>query len=55
MVEDIILNKKKKEDKMTPKKQKGITKILSKNIENIKKIADKEGVNIMDLIKLMKK
>jgi len=55
MVEDIILNKKKKEDKMTPKKQKGITKILSKNIENIKKIADKEGVDIMDLIKLMKK
>jgi len=55
MVEDIILNKKKKEDKMSPKKQKGITKILSKNIENIKKIADKEGVDIMDLIKLMKK
>jgi hypothetical protein len=55
MVEDIILNKKKKEDKITPKKQKGITKILSKNIENIKKIADKEGVDIMDLIKLMKK
>lgn len=53
MVEDIVLNKK-SSSKDINKKSKGLSKILSKNIENIKKLADKEGIKISELIKILK-
>lgn len=53
MVEDIVLNKK-SSSKDINKKNKGLSKILSKNIENIKKLADKEGIKISELIKILK-
>jgi hypothetical protein len=53
MVEDIIL-KKKSGDKEMGKKS-GLSKVLTKNLENIKKLADKEGIEINDLIKILKK
>jgi hypothetical protein len=53
MVEDIVL-KKKSGDKEVSKKT-GLSKILMKNLENIKKLADKEGIEISDLVKILKK
>jgi len=53
MVEDIVL-KKKSGDKEVSKKT-GLSKILMKNLENIKKLADKEGIEINDLVKILKK
>jgi len=53
MVEDIVM-KKKSSDKDISKKT-GLSKILTKNLENIKKLADKEGIEINDLIKILKK
>ena len=35
-------------------KDKGISKILLKNIQSIKKIADKEGISLNMLIKALK-
>ena len=46
--------KKKSSDKEISKKD-GLSKILLKNLENIKKLADKEGIDIKDLIKVLKK
>lgn len=54
MVEDIVLNKKTSNKDINKKNNKGLSKILSKNIENIKKLADKEGIKISDLIKILK-
>jgi hypothetical protein len=55
MVEDIVLNKKSSNKDIGKKNtNKGLSKILSKNIENIKKLADKEGIKITDLIKILK-
>lgn len=53
MVEDIVM-KKKSSNKEIGKKD-GLSKILLKNLENIKKLADKEGIEIKDLIKVLKK
>ena len=53
MVEDIVM-KKKSSDKDVSKKT-GLSKILMKNLENIKKLADKEGIEINDLVKILKK
>lgn len=53
MVEDIVL-KKKSGDKEIGKKS-GLSKVLIKNLENIKKLADKEGIEINDLVKILKK
>jgi len=53
MVEDIVM-KKKSSDKDISKKT-GLSKILIKNLENIKKLADKEGIEINDLVKILKK
>jgi len=52
MVEDIVL-KKKSGDKEMGKKS-GLSKVLMKNLENIKKLADKEGIEINDLVKILK-
>lgn len=53
MVEDIIMKNKSSEKDIS--KKNGLSKILIKNLENIKKLADKEGININDLIKVLKK
>lgn len=54
MVEDIVLGKK-NSDKEVGKKKNVMSKLLMKNLENIKKIADKEGLELNDLIKILKK
>lgn len=54
MVEDIVM-KKKSSDKEVGKKKNTVSKLLMKNLENIKKIADKEGLELNDLIKILKK
>ena len=53
MVED-ILTKKPKTDYGVIKKDTGVSKILLKNIQSIKKIADKEGISLNMLIKALK-
>ena len=53
LIEDILLNKKKDNDKMSNKDGK-ISKTLSNNIKTLKKMADKEGVSVNDLIKIFK-
>jgi hypothetical protein len=54
MVEDIVM-KKKSSDKEVSKKKDTVSKLLMKNLENIKKIAEKEGLELNDLIKILKK
>ena len=53
MVED-ILTKKSKTDSEVIKKDNGVSKILNKNLQAIKNIADKEGISINTLIKALK-
>jgi hypothetical protein len=61
MVEDMLTKKSKSSDVVNKSsgnsdviKNKGVSKILLKNIESIKKIADKEGISINMLIKALK-
>ena len=54
MVED-ILTKKSKDDSDVIGKDTTISKILEKNLQSIKKIADKEGISINKLINILKK
>ena len=54
MVEDILLGKKTGEPELTEKNQ-SLSKLLTKNLESIKKIAEKEGISISDLIKVLRK
>lgn len=54
MVEDIVL-KNKKDDKDISKKNSPVSKILSKNLELMKKLAKKEGISTNELIKILKK
>ena len=51
-VEDMLTKKSSKNSDVV--KDKGISKILLKNIQSIKKIADKEGISINMLIKALK-
>jgi hypothetical protein len=53
MLED-ILTKKSKSDSDIIKKDTPISKILTKNIKTIKKIADKEGISLSQLINALK-
>ena len=52
MVEDMLTKKSSNNSDVV--KEKGISKILLKNIQSIKKIADKEGISINMLIKALK-
>jgi len=56
MVEDIVLGKKSKNSDVTSKTKKStpMSQLLKKNLNSIKKIADKEGINIKDLINFLK-
>jgi len=53
MVED-ILAKKNKSDLDIVSKSNPVSKILVKNIQSIKKIAEKEGISVSELIKILK-
>jgi hypothetical protein len=53
MVEDIVMKKKSSDKEMS--KKSNLSKILMKNLENIKKLAEKEGIEISDLVKILKK
>lgn len=54
MVEDMVLGKK-SNDKEVNKKNSAMSKLLIKNLESIKKIAEKEGISVSELIKILKK
>jgi hypothetical protein len=54
MVEDMVLGKK-SNDKEVNKKNSAMSKLLTKNLESIKKIAEKEGRSVSELIKILKK
>jgi hypothetical protein len=54
MVEDMLLGNKTGEPELTEKNQ-SLSKLLTKNLESIKKIAEKEGISIFDLIKVLNK
>ncbi len=53
MVED-ILTKKNKPDSDIISKSNPVSKILAKNLQSIKKIAEKEGISVSELIKILK-
>jgi len=53
MVEDILYNIK-GDDHELNEKEKPISKIVKKNIESLKKIADREGITLNQLIKMLK-
>jgi len=53
MVEDMVVKKSKDTD--ISKKNQSLSKLLMKNLESIKKIAEKEGISISELIKVLKK
>jgi hypothetical protein len=54
MVEDMVLGKKSKDTEIN-KKDSAMSKLLTKNLESIKKIAEKEGISLSELIKILKK
>jgi hypothetical protein len=54
MVEDMVLGKKSKDSEIS-KKGSAMSKLLTKNLESIKKIAEKEGISLSELIKILKK
>lgn len=56
MVEDILTKKGKDEDILSKdSSESGISKIITKNLENIKKLAEKEGISLNKLISILKK
>jgi hypothetical protein len=54
MVEEILLKNKYKEHELEEKDNKVGSKIVKKNIQALKKIAEKEGISINQLIKMLK-
>ena len=57
LIDEILVKKKKKSNDVVPKddsEDSPVSKILIKNIESIKKIAEKEGISINKLIKHLK-
>jgi hypothetical protein len=53
MVEDLLM-KGKGDDREINEKEKPISKIVKKNIDSLKKIADREGITLNQLIKMLK-
>lgn len=57
MIDEILLKKKKNSEDVINKDgddETPVTKILKRNLQSIKRIADKEGININQLIKILK-
>ena len=55
MVEDILAKKGSKSDSDLIEKDNPLSKILTKNLESIKKLAEKEGISLNKLINILKK
>lgn len=53
MVEDILVNKSNKDNDLGSKEPKS-SKILQRNIKSLKSLAEKEGLSVSDLLKLVK-
>ena len=54
-IDEIVLDKKNKnEDVIEKDDDKPVKKIITRNLQSIKKIAEKEGININQLIKILK-
>jgi hypothetical protein len=53
MVEDLLMKGKGNDHEIT-EKEKPISKIIKKNIESLKKIADREGITLNQLVKMLK-
>ena len=53
MVEDILVQKSEKDNDLNNKESK-TSKILQRNIKSLKKMAEKEGLTVSDLLKLVK-
>jgi hypothetical protein len=53
MLED-ILSKRNSEDSDVIKKEHPTSKILKKNLDSIKRMAEKEGISVNQLIKMLK-
>jgi hypothetical protein len=53
VVEEILLNKKNKGTELSEKESK-VSKVIKKNVDALKKMADKEGLTINELIKMLK-
>jgi hypothetical protein len=53
MVEDILVKKSSKDNDVSDKEPK-TSKILQRNIKSLKKLADKEGLTMSELLKLIK-
>ena len=54
MVEDILAKKSKDSSDVVSKNETPVSKILMKNLQSIKKLAEREGININQLIKILK-
>jgi hypothetical protein len=54
MVEDILMRKRSEDNSDVSKKETTMSKILRKNLKTLKKQAEREGINISDLIKAIK-
>ena len=54
VVEDILMGKKNSNSSDVRKKDVEISKVFKKNISTLKKQAEKEGINISELIKMLK-
>jgi hypothetical protein len=53
VVEDILMNKKNKDTEISEKESK-VSKVIKKNADALKKMAEKEGMTINQLIKMLK-
>ena len=54
MLEDLLVKSKNADNSEVGKKETDVSKILKKNIKSLKKQADREGISISELIKLLK-
>lgn len=54
MLEDLLVKSKNTDNSEVGKKETDVSKILKKNIKSLKKQADREGISISELIKLLK-
>ena len=54
LIEDILVSKKKSDGDVSKKESK-VSKTLVNNVKSLKKLADKEGIELSELIKMIKK
>ena len=54
MVEDLLMKKKNSDNSEVTKKENQVSNILKKNISSLKKQAEKEGLSVSELIKMLK-